>query len=337
MKKGYAYVNDFAPRDGLLSVYFKKFSGKKSDGFAFVFDGEVYVVDVGGPTDPEMSRFLSTLRETWLESAPEDVDRDSARLAFSMIVSHSHPDHIGALPGILSDPRFCLKRILAPRRCYRSLEGPDLLPSLKKYEDNLCAILPLLTEYDHVAREIERVEYGKVYPVRPEKGDVIFDLFPAPYDWSEDRGSDEEGFQNLVLTTTTHSATYLSNPEAGWANGVMNGNSLWVRAIKGKQTVLITGDQRATEQMLGHMIRYYGDEEFCCDVLKMPHHGEKNYPPHLVKIAAPSITVITLSRARSTPETCELCERVSKLYYMEDGNLLLTLDGKDSIQEMLYE
>ncbi|MBR7165754.1 MAG: hypothetical protein IKD18_05685 [Clostridia bacterium] len=336
MKKDYVSVNEFAPRDGRLSVYFKKMVRKKSDGFAAVFDGQVYLIDGGLEIDLEMLRYLGELREDWLRNAPENVDRESARLELHVIVSHPHPDHIGVLPQVFSDPRFCVLELFAPERSYRSKPGPHRLEKMAEYEDKLCALLPLLEEYHHVAKDVLRIPFGAKYPICPAEGDVLLDLYTAPFDWSEDRESEEEGFGYLLRSSNPHNPNYAANPELGWTNGALNGNSLWVRLRKGKQTVLITGDQRATDQMLGAMIRYHGEAEFRCDVLKLTHHGEHNYPVDLIRAASPSVTVFTVTRERGTPETVELCQKISTPYFLGDGNLIITLNG-ETLEAKQYE
>lgn len=325
-------VNALAPRDGKLCVYFKKVGEKLSDGFAAVFDGEIYLIDVGRKYDDEMVRFLLELREKWLEAAPADLDRESARLDVHMIISHPHPDHVGAIPLFLSEPRLSVVELIAPERSYRSLPGPDFIPKLEEFEKRLYDHVPLLAEYHHKTTTVKNLPYGKIYSIRPEKSDVTLDIYPSPMDWSRD----PEGFRYLMETSVKNNPYYRLHPEEGCANGAMNGNSLWVKIKKGNQTVLITGDQRADDAMLGSMIRFYGEEEFHCDVLKLTHHGENNYPPYLIEIASPSITVFTTSREEATQKTVELCEEVSTAYYLKRGNLIITLDGK-AITAKQYE
>ncbi len=336
MKMDYICVNDFAPRDGRLQVWFKKVDRKKSDGFVAIFDGQVYVIDVGLKLDGEMLRFLSRLYEKWLANVPEKEGLEEARLELHVIISHPHPDHMGSLCDIVSDSRFCVLELFAPMRSYRSKPGPDQLLKLAKYEEELCEIVPLLQQYHHKATNITRIPYGEIYPLCPAEGDVHLDLYPSPFDWSEDRESESEGFDYLVRTSDAHNPKYQECAELGWTNGILNGNSLWVKIQKGGQVVLITGDQRATDEMLGRMIHHYGTEHFRCDVLKLTHHGEANYPPELIRIAAPSVSVFTVPRHRITPETLELCEFISTAYCLGEGNLLVTLDGK-SIEVKQYE
>ena len=173
-------ANDFAPRDGTLSVYFKRITEKLSDGFAAVFDGEIYLIDVGTTVDKGMLLFLTELREKWLANAPQEADTENARLEIHVIISHPHPDHVGALPFLLSDPRICVVELIAPKRCYRSLPGPDLLPNLEVFEERLYGPLHLLSEYHHKTTKVKNLPYGKIYPIRPEGTDVALTVFPLP-------------------------------------------------------------------------------------------------------------------------------------------------------------
>ena len=79
------------------------------------------------------------------------------------------------------------------------------------------------------------------------------------------------------------------------------------------------------EQAVDLIVRYYGDDEFRCDILKLPHHGEKNYPPQLLSIAKPKFTIFTCAEGYDTPETQDICERISDVYYLRDGNLFFEL------------
>lgn len=321
----YFRVNSLAPADGTLSFFCKKVGAKKSDGFAVIEGGEVFVIDMGGTRDEEMLNFLLSLREKWLAGRPELIEDENARLEIHIIVSHAHPDHMGAMPRILSDRRLCAVSFYAPERSYRSKDVPEALPDLVRFENNLAAATEYLSEYGHTVREIFRLTYGKAFTLPIRNSETVLDIYPAPYDWSEDRPSDSEGFHFLQQY---QSPTYQDNPGMGYTNGILNGNSLWVKITKGEQVILITGDQRPSDEMLGAMIRYYGEVTFQCDILKLPHHGDGNYPPYLLKIANPNICIFTASEGRATPETQALCQqRGDEIYYLCDGNLILTLDG----------
>lgn len=321
----YRCVNEHAPADENMYLYFKKVGIKKSDGFALIEGREVYVIDGGQSNDEGMLNFLISLREKWLLNRPDSagLEDEPAKLEIHMIISHSHSDHIGILPAIMSDSRFCVLSIYAPERSYRSKDVADALPSLVAEENKMDILLEHLHTYGHVADEICRLPYGRKHAIFLENSDTVLELYSAPFDWSEDRASELEGF-GLISKYT--SPTYKDNPERGYTNGILNGNSLWVKITKGKHVVLITGDQRDSDEMLGSMIRYYGEENFCCDILKLPHHGEKNYCPYLLEVSKPKITVFTAADGHQTRETQVLCERLGDVFCLCDGNLLFILN-----------
>lgn len=334
MKRSIPYirVNSYAPSDDNLYLYFKKVGLKKSDGFAVIDGGEVYVIDGGRDNDEGMLDFLGSLRAKWLgnKSDSDVFEEQDAKLEIHIIVSHPHDDHIGILPRILRDPRFCVLSIIAPERSYRSKDVAVALPSLVTFENDMDILSEHLHTYDHVADEIFRLPYGEMYSILPGKGDTKLEFFPAPFDWSEDRASDSEGFGHL---SKFKSPTYKDNPELGYTNGILNGNSLWVKITSRKQVALITGDQRASDEMLGAMIRYYGEETFRCDILKLPHHGEKNYCPYLLEVAKPKITIFTASEGQQTKETQELCEKLGDVFHVCDGDLIFKLSKEGICSE----
>ena len=77
-------VNRFAPKGGELAVFFKKVGPKKSDGFALIENGEIYIIDSGLKEDTGLLDFLLALREKWLSNAPEQA-------------KIQNPDTVGAL------------------------------------------------------------------------------------------------------------------------------------------------------------------------------------------------------------------------------------------------
>lgn len=324
-ENAYLRVNDFAPKDGRLSVFLKKVGAKKSDGFALAENGEVFIIDSGLKGDEGLLEFLLSLRKKWLSNAPEPVAEENARLEIHIIVSHPHPDHIGSMPAILSDPRICVLSLCAPTRSWRSIHAPESIGRLTGFEDSLDALPALLEAFGHTAREIRRLPFGEKlsFPF----GSCSITLYPAPYDWSEDRPSESEGMR-FLRKNLSHNPVYLKDPEYGYANGILNGNSLWTKISKGHHAVLFTGDQRASDEMLGSMIRYYGESEFACDILKLTHHGESNYCPQLLSAANPKIAIFTAAGKFVTPETEALCRQMgAERYYLCDGNLTFTLDG----------
>ena len=153
------------------------------------------------------------------------------------------------------------------------------------------------------------------------------EIYPSHIDWSQDLPSDREGYRYIVANNPE---SYKNMVEKGYSNGIMNGNSLWVKVSKGGHCVLITGDQRDSDEMLGAMIRHYGEEAFKCDVLKITHHGEGNYSPHLIGAAAPRFTVFTTSPEKAMRDTVLLCQRMGcSNYYTGDGDLFFYVSEKE--------
>ena len=325
-RENYFSVNTLAPKNNRVTVFAKKVIGEKSDGFAIVNNGKVFVIDIGKADDAELIHYLLALRESWLGEKHLALDK-IAKLELTLLVSHAHPDHIAALPLLLEDERFCVTDIYAPTRSCLGLDAPGALPNLLKYENRLITACQNLAKQGHTAKGITRVPYDKPISLAMGSTDAILQIYPAHIDWAAERPSDKEGLR-FILNNNPES--YKDFPEKGYTNGILNGNSLWVKVVKGENSVLFTGDQRDCDEMLGAMIRHYGEEKFRCDVLKIPHHGEGNYSPHLISAANPKFTVFTTSYEKAMPETVKLCEERGCLnYYTCDGNLFFYMDGKE--------
>ena len=323
--KNYFPVNDLAPQGEALTVYVKKVPEKKSDGFAVVENGKVFVIDIGKRDDDQLIRFLADLREKWLgETRP--ADGMAAKLELTLIISHAHTDHMAALPLLLGDERFCVTEIYAPERAIASIDRPEELTPLVTHEERLDRLCAQLAEQGHTAAGVTRIPFGSTHIL--QSGNTTLKIYAAPFDWSEDRPSDKEGIRFI---RNNNPSFYSDRPAIGYTNGILNGNSLWVKITKGKHSVLITGDQRDSDEMLGAMIRYHGEGEFACDVLKLPHHGVGNYPPYLLQVAKPKYVVFTASRKGATPETVQLCEEMGCInYYTRRGDLFFSI-GENGI------
>ncbi len=315
-------VNDFADKSEATRVYFKKVGEKKSDGFAVVCQGEVYVIDAGRGKDGEMLRILLEIREEWRKRAAL-ADTAEAKLDVHVIISHLHPDHVAAFPIIFADGRIRVRSVLLPERSHLADEAEGALPDLIRFENRIDALMDQLRENGHPVKKPRRIPFGEKVHLPIPNGNAYLDLYPAHLDWSETRESESEG---MLFLKKYASPTYADNPELGYANGIMNGNSLWVKLTSGNQVVLITGDQRDSDEMLGAMIRHYGREEFLCDVMKLPHHGEKNYPRELLEYTRPNVMIFTAADGDETPETKALCARIGRSFFLCDGTLKITLE-----------
>lgn len=327
-KRSYIRVNNFAPKDGKLHVFFKKVGEKKSDGFALLINDEVYVIDGGKYLDDGMFEFLGDLREKWLSLQNDAclLGNENAKLEIRIIISHPHSDHAYTLPKILSDPRFHVLTLYAPQRSYLSLDVEGALPSLTRFENKITELVGLLCEHGHTAQSATYLPFGKTFSLKTANENIALTLFTAPYDWSTKRESPKEGIEFLKQY---QSKTYSDNPELGISNGVANGNSLWVKVSIGDQSLLITGDQRDRKEMMDAMINFHGKENFRCDVLKYPHHGELNYSPYMMEVASPKITVITTTEPLINPELTALCKEYGQMFCLCDGNLFITFDGEN--------
>ena len=324
--KNYFPVNDLAPKEDGITVFIKKYVDKKSDGFAIVDNGKVIVIDIGKAGDVELINYLLGLREKWLgdTAIPEDM---TARLELTVIVSHPHSDHMAALPLLFADDRFCVTEIYAPVRSEKSLDSSGELVSLIKFEDHLENACKELSTNGHTASGIIRIPFGEVYPIESGSEGTVIEIYPAHIDWSTDLPSDNTGYRYI---RAHNPKVYVNMAEMGYTNGILNGNSLWVKVTRGERSVLITGDQRATDEMLGAMIRHYGEEKFKCDVLKIPHHGESNYSPHLIGAADPKFVLFTTTRERATSDTVKLCSEMGcKNFYSADGDLYIYVTDKE--------
>ena len=326
-RKNYFPINSLAPMEDGITVFVKKVVGRKSDGFAVIDNGKVILIDIGREDGVELIKFLLTIREKWLARTVAPKDK-KAKLEVTVIVSHAHSDHMAALPLLFDDDRFCVTEIYAPERSSRSLDPSGELPSLIQCENVLENMCKGLSEKGHTAKEITRLPFGKLCTIKAGSDDTIIEIYPSHIDWSADLPSDKEGYRYI---RANNPASYKENmAEIGHTNGILNGNSLWVKVIKGDRSVLFTGDQRDRDEMLGAMIRYYGEESFKCDILTIPHHGEENYPPYLLGIANPQFTVFTTSIEKARPETVKLCEDMGCTnYYTTDGDLYFYINKKE--------
>lgn len=320
------YANEFAPKTEGMTIFFKQTPLRgKSDGFAVISKEEVWVIDAGHYHDHGMHAFLLSLREQWLEKHP---DEETRKLQIDLLITHPHGDHIRALPEIVKDPRIDIRSVTAPTRSYLAGAVEGALPTLTADENRLDELERDLGEYGHTARRITRIPFGEKAELPFPDGKI--EIYAAPFDWSETRESEDEGFLYIDANVP---ASYGDRRELANSNGILNSNSLWFKFCQKDRSVLFTGDQRPAPQFIRRMVEHYGKENFRCDVLKYLHHGEKNHCPYLMEVTSPQITVFTASAGAEDPRAVALCKEVGRLYCVGKGELFLTLNGEGIFPE----
>ena len=321
-------VNDLAERDGLMTVYSQKVGSKKSDGFIVIVNGEIYVVDSGYTGDTQVNDYLMSLRNKWLaDSGKSELENDrGAKLAVNFIISHSHSDHVNAIPALLSNTFLSVENMYAPTRAYLGTEGVSgAIGLLVDCEDRIDAIKADLVKYGHGAGKVTHVPFGEHIEIKFEKSDAILDLYPALFDWSETRASALEGWKYVLSNS--------SNTEQNRTNTILNWNCLWAKFTLRGQSVLFTGDTGDKVNVINKMMEYYGTENFDCDVLKYIHHGQVRYSSYLTQVTSPKITIFSVTAGGEDKNALSSSLAAGDVYLLSKGDLTLIFDGKNIISE----
>ncbi len=319
------YINDFAPFDDSMTVFLKKAPGHKSDGFAVIINGEIYVIDSGTDDDTGIIEYLLALREKWLENCPDGYE--NAKLCIHLIISHTHNDHVNAQFALIKNKHFDVISAVAPTRAYLSTDVPGANEYMVKSENKLDQMERLLCEYGHSTKAVMHIPFAQKQIINIKNSDAIIEIFPSPFDWSVTYPSEDMGFKHILKDNAGRQNFDFSNH-----NAVLNANSLWTKFTYKGRVVLFTGDQRDTKEVLNRMIDFYGKEQFECDVLKYIHHGEQRYNPYLVEATRPKIIVFSGGALEDliNPKAKEQCINAGDLYILGDGSLTLTIT-EDSI------
>lgn len=316
-------VNGLAPKDDVMTVYAQQVGSEKSDGFVVSVNGEIYIIDSGRSGDTQVNDYLMSLRKKWLEMCGmSELENDkNAKLAVNFIISHSHADHVNAVPEIIENTFLSVERVYAPVRSYLGTEGVDgAIPRLVKCEDRIDTVKAKLSAFGHGASSVTHVPFGEHISVELENSDARLDLYPALFDWSETRDSALEGWKYILSTA--------KNDELTYTNTILNWNCLWAKFTNGKQSVLFTGDTGDSTNVINKMMDYYGAENFDCDVLKYIHHGEVRYSSYLTQMTSPKVTLFTAVDGTANKNAYSSSLLAGDVYMLCKGDLTLTLDGK---------
>ena len=265
------YANEFAKKDGLLHVHLIGHGEEppKSDAFLLEYQGMFVLID-GGLFDCDASlNYLLNIRRTLLTDHEELWEDTDCRLRLTVMISHCHRDHMGALiTNVFPSPYIEVDTVYMP---------PDSGLNKKygnsgdiKYRSVFAAAM---AEYQPEAKRID-VAFGAenrlVIPMSAnETNSPVITLCPP---WIN--SADPERAALLINALKPGE----ENPDISTL--VVNNNSVWIHVRFGERTFLFTGDTVKKTKPMGYempeeMIEAYSDVLGQVDVVKYLHHGYK--------------------------------------------------------------
>lgn len=266
------YANEFAKKDGLLRVHLIGHGEEppKSDAFLLEYQGMFVLID-GGLFDCDASlNHLLNIRRALLTDHEELWEDTDCRLRLTVMISHCHRDHIGALiTEIFPSPYIEVETVYMP---------PDSVLDKKygksgdiKYRSDFARAL---TEYQPGAGVID-VAFGAenrlTIPMSAENDSAPVITVCPPWINS----ADPERVALLINALKPGE----ENPDISTL--VVNNNSVWIHIRFSARTFLFTGDTVKKTKPMGYempeeMIEVYADTiGGQVDVLKYLHHGYK--------------------------------------------------------------
>ncbi len=260
------YVNDLAPRDGVLHAVFTAYpdeANKKSDGFIFHLNGEVLLLDGGIIGACGALEYLLALRAEWLALASVAEASEEARLRVRWAISHFHNDHVTApLDEIFTDPRIELSgAYLPPTRSCLGEASKDRSVYLPKYRALCAAHAP-------DSFTVETDGFGREYMKYAELSEARLTFMPPETDWSAPEKiafiSERYEFGGLEDRHTTTSIT--------------NAASEWLMIEYAGRKLVFTGDSMKrldapAGESFDNMVSLYRDIIDKPTLMKWPHHG----------------------------------------------------------------
>lgn len=321
------YLNNIMEKDNVLTVYNSPAcAASHQDGFVFIYNGEIYLLD-GGMTDTSAGstyNYLKNLRSSII-SGTKIAGAADMKLQLNLIVSHFHYDHVQALiEQIIPDNGFEIASIYYTKSSVYTL-GSDA--------DERASVFGAANMAD--AKKYE-LDFGKTETITV--GDVKIKLYAPSEDWG--KGSAEKIRE---IYYPSKGASYAC------ADAVENANSMWMKLTYGGKSMLFTGDVPkkmhdayvAVDKYVGVggepfdvMISYYGKSEFDVDVIKFPHHGSERTAAmySVCEVMSPDLIIFTSLYNEYRPVVCTIAGRAYKGSYASsalDGmTMTLTSSGK---------
>lgn len=266
------YANEFASRDNELRVHLIGHGEEppKSDAFLLEYNGMLVLID-GGLFDCDASlNYLLKIRRMFLAEHESLRNDAGCRLRLSVMISHCHRDHMGALiTNVFPSPYIEIDTVYMP---------PDSELDQKygqsgdiKYRAGFARAL---TEHQPQARVID-VAFGAenriiLYMSDDGASAPVITVCPP---WINNASPDRVALLISVLKQGE------DNPNISTL--VVNNNSVWIHVRFGERTFLFTGDTVKKNKPMGYempeeMIGIYADIiGGQVDVLKYVHHGYK--------------------------------------------------------------
>lgn len=265
-------ANEFAKKDGVLRVhYLEAENPPKSDAFVMAYNGAYYLIDGGFETSDVSLNYLLDLRRALLCDHPELIGDSSCRLRITVMASHCHIDHIGALyalvfpspfmevdafylpPASQMDPHYNLKDTNGDVK-YR----PRLAQALEMYQ-------PQAKVITHAFGAENRFSF---HMISEDESSPTVTVCPAYLDYGV--GDKMEHLVHIYCDgdRDDHKIAILA----------VNNCSDWFHIRHGNRTFLFTGDTTKklptpTEEMAGEMTDVYLPILGQVDVVKYVHHG----------------------------------------------------------------
>lgn len=266
------YANSFAKHDGILRVHLIGHGEpQKSDSFVWTYNGACFLIDGGIDTAEDSLRYLMDIRREMLAEHPELIEDTSVKLRVTVMASHCHIDHIGALysfifpsPFLEVDAFYIPPASKMDEHYHRQDTNGDV-----KYRPRLDAALktyqPQAKVITHAFGAENRFSF---HMIAGDESSPEITVCPAYLDYGI--GEKMEHLVNIYCDG--------DHDDRKIAILALNNCSDWFHVRHGRRTFLFTGDTTKklpvpTEEMAGEMTDVYLPILGQVDVVKYVHHG----------------------------------------------------------------